>query len=101
LDALQRCLRAYNITGDVIGMTPDKINCVRNCRGKEIQAWLDDHYGDVDKFVIIDDDSDMGRLKNHLIKTLFADGIQDQHVRTIVSILGMKDSSGTGTPPTI
>lgn len=102
LDALQRCLRAYDITGEVIGMTPDKVNCVRNCRGKEIQSWLDDHYNEVEKFVIIDDDSDMGRLKNHLIKTLFADGIQDTHVRKIVEILGMKNSSEAGTPvPTI
>lgn len=90
LRSLQGCLRMYNITGDVIGMTPNKANAVRNRRGKEIQAWLDDHYNEVEKFVIIDDDSDMGRLKTHHIKTLFEDGIQDTHVRAIVSILGPK-----------
>lgn len=89
LRSLQGCLRMYGITGDVIGMTPSKQNAVRNQRGKEIQAWLDEHYNEIDKFVIIDDDSDMGRLSNHLIKTLFEDGIQDSHVQKIVSILGM------------
>jgi histidinol phosphatase-like enzyme len=89
LRSLQGCLRMYNITGDVIGMTPNKRNCVRNQRGKEIESWLQDHAGQVDKFVIIDDDCDMGRMKPYHIKTLFEDGIQDAHVQAIVSILGM------------
>lgn len=93
LRSLQGCLQMYGITGDIIGMTPNKPNCTRNQRGKEIQSWLDDHIGQVDKFVIIDDDSDMGRLLPHLIKTIFNDGIQDIHVRRIVEILGMNITS--------
>lgn len=87
--SMQGCLRMYNITGEVIGLTPRKVNAIRNVRGKEIQAWLDEHYDEVEKFVIIDDDSDMGKLLPHLVKTLFEDGIQDSHVQKIVSILGM------------
>ena len=90
LRSLQGCLRSYGITGDVIDMTPDKRNAIRNRRGKEIQAWLDAHYNEVEKFVIIDDDTDMGRLKTYHVKTLFADGIQDIHVRAIVDYLEMR-----------
>jgi histidinol phosphatase-like enzyme len=91
LDKLQECMASYGITGQVIGMTPDKPNAVRNRRGKEIQLWIDDHFNEIEKFVIIDDDVDMGRLRANQVKTLFEDGIEDQHVRQIVSILGMKD----------
>lgn len=88
LQSLQSCLRTYGITGEVIDMTPSKPNCVRNRRGKEIQAWMDEHYSDIEKFAIIDDDSDMGKLRSHLVLTKFEDGIQDSHVETIVEILG-------------
>lgn len=91
LRSLQGCLQTYGITGAVIGMTPNKANAVRNRRGKEIQAWIDDHYSEIEKFVIIDDDSDMGRLLPHLIKTLFSDGLQDIHVQTIIGILGVSN----------
>jgi histidinol phosphatase-like enzyme len=91
LRSLQGCLQMYGITGEVIDMTPNKPNSTRNRRGKEIQAWLDEHYSEVEVFVIVDDDSDMGRLCKNQVKTLFAEGLQDPHVRLIVSILGMKD----------
>lgn len=90
LDAITRCFRSYGITGDIIGMTIDKANAVRNCRGKEIQAWLDDNHGQVDVFVIIDDNSDMGRLLPKLIQTKFEDGLQDEHVEAIIDLLGRK-----------
>jgi hypothetical protein len=86
LRQLQGCLAAYKITAPVIGLTPDK-QSIRNRRGKEIQSYIDDHYNEIEKFVIIDDDSDMGRLLPHLIKTLFEDGLQDSHVETIIGIL--------------
>src|SRR5512143_2968414 len=50
LRSLQGCLRSYGITGEVIDMTPNKPNALRNQRGKEIQAWLDEHLNEVDKF---------------------------------------------------
>lgn len=37
-------------------------------RGNEIQEWLDTH-GTPDKFVILDDDSDMAHLEPHLVST--------------------------------
>ncbi len=90
LVSLQGCMRKYGITGEVIGMTCVKDNTVRNQRGKEIQVWVNDHYHEIEKFVIIDDDSDMGRLKTHRIKTLFEYGLLDEHVDRIIEILGRK-----------
>lgn len=91
LAQLQSCFRAYGVTGTIIGMTPDK-QSIRNRRGKEIQAWLDgnrmcSHPIQVDRYVIIDDDSDMGRLLPKMVKTLFEDGLQDTHVTQIIDIL--------------
>jgi len=90
LPALQACMQSYKITGEVIGMTPEKANALRNRRGKEIQKWLNDHYNEIDKFVIIDDDTDMGRIRTHQVVTKFEDGLQDYHVDRIIEILGKK-----------
>lgn len=49
---------------EVIDRTP----ILRTIRGDEIQAWLDMH-PETDKFIIVDDDTDMGNLKDHLLKT--------------------------------
>lgn len=93
LDDLITCLSSYGITGKIIGMTPHKPNSTRNTRGKEIQAWLDNrrlHENDIDSFVILDDDPGVGKLKSYLVRTYFADGLQDHHVNTVINILGKK-----------
>lgn len=49
-----------------IGKTPS----LYKKRGIEIQAWLDEHPDiDVEKFIILDDDSDMEHLMPHLLQT--------------------------------
>ncbi len=88
--ALQECMQSYKITGEVIGMTCEKANALRNRRGKEIQVWINEHYNDIEKFVIIDDDSDMGRIRTHQILTKFEDGLLDYHVDRVIEILGRK-----------
>jgi histidinol phosphatase-like enzyme len=88
LTSLQNCLKSYGITGEIIDMTPNKPNAVRNRRGKEIQSWIDAHYSLIEKFVIIDDDPDMGRLRNKQILTKFEDGLLDDHVEKIINLLG-------------
>lgn len=40
----------------------------RGNRGHQIQCWLDGN-AEVTKFVILDDNSDMGNLLSHLVKT--------------------------------
>ncbi len=56
-------------------------------RGYEIKAWLDDHPG-VERFAIVDDDSDMGPLIDRLVKTSMERGILDEHVERLVAMLG-------------
>ena len=57
------------LKGDpILGATPVIHNHIR---GDEIQAWIDNYFTahgpSIDSFVILDDDSDMGHLMDHLI----------------------------------
>lgn len=88
--SLQGCMKTYGMTGEVIGMTPNKPNCVRNRRGKEIEVWVNENLSIIEKFVIIDDDSDMGKMKKYHVKTIFEDGLTDSITDHIISILGKK-----------
>jgi len=56
---------------EVIGKTPH--HTLGRPRGEEIQEWLDEH-PEVENFIIIDDDSDMVHLKDHLVKYYCYDG---------------------------
>jgi hypothetical protein len=87
---LQRCMRAYKLTGEVIGMTGVASGTNKTRRGNEIQGWLDQNTIAIEKFVIIDVDSDMGHLIQHRVLTKFETGLQDEHVETIIGILGKK-----------
>ena len=62
LEELREHLARWGVTGAVIDQTP-----LAKTRGQEIQAWLEEHA--VEKFVILDDDVDMGPLQAHLVKT--------------------------------
>lgn len=52
-----------------------------NCRGKEIQRWLDKHTDEVDSYVIIDDDTDM--LDEQLYNFVQTDGYYGLSDRTV------------------
>lgn len=52
-------------------------------RGDEIKAWLEEN-AFIDKFVIVDDDSDMGELLPHLVKTDNKDGLLEKHIEEII-----------------
>jgi len=67
----------------VIGCTPADLGN----RGNEIQAWLDT-VGGVQSFAILDDDSDMGDLTPHLVKTSFQHGLLPEHVEKVLKLLG-------------
>jgi uncharacterized protein YaaR (DUF327 family) len=70
LSSTWRKLKSYRniIKNDMkinyIGKTPS----LYKKRGIEIQTWLDENPG-VEKFVILDDDSDMEHLMPHLLQT--------------------------------
>lgn len=83
---LQECMSGYGITGEVIGMTGNDA-WGTDRRGQEIQDYLWNH-PEIEKFVIIDDDSDMGNLLPYLIQTTFDEGLQNDHVDQAVAVLG-------------
>lgn len=87
LDELREALRGHGVTGEIIGKTPTKFNAVRNIRGKEIEAWLQENHGSYSKYVIIDDDRDVGLLAKHAVFTEFKTGLLDSHVDEILKRL--------------
>lgn len=58
----------------VIGCTPTRLDN-SDLRGDEIQAWLDKHTDQVQKFIILDDETDMGALLPHLVQTNIESGL--------------------------
>ena len=70
-------LNEMGIEGEILGKTPTRlpvtnINGVR--RGDEIQSWMDTQdIEPIEKFVILDDDSDMCHLKEYLVQSDFMD----------------------------
>jgi len=65
-----------------IGRTPS----LYKKRGIEIQAWLDDNPG-VEKFIILDDDSDMVHLIPHLLQTDGEFGLTNEIADEAIEIL--------------
>lgn len=91
LERLQDCLRGYGITGEIIGFTPSAwdltlIPQYGEQRGAEIQAWLEEN-PNIEKFVILDDSADMGKLLPHLVRTSTEIGLTDIEVTKIKEIL--------------
>ncbi len=82
-DALSRVLLRHGFTGRVVGVTPVD----GQKRGRQIAQWLAETTEPVESFAILDDDSDMEPLMDRLVKTQFADGIQDKHVEHAVAML--------------
>jgi hypothetical protein len=68
--------------GTILGKT----GTIGGDRGHEIQAWLDLH-GAVERFVILDDDSDMAHLTPFLVLTPGEGGLQPAHVEAACAIL--------------
>lgn len=66
---------------EILGRTPYLLSKGKK-RGDEIQAWIDKHSEDIeiDKFVILDDDTDMKHLKKYLVK---CDAINRIHILRI------------------
>lgn len=75
--------KAWGLRAEVIGLTGEIRDAIR---GDEIQAWLDAN-SDVQSFVIIDDDNDMGRLKHRLIETDCMIGLTETDADRAIAIL--------------
>ena len=80
---LQDMLNAQGFTGCVVDKTPT--GAPGADRGDEIAAWLAEHA--VIGFVIIDDHTNMGELRTHLVLTHPAQGLQPNDVPRAVAML--------------
>jgi hypothetical protein len=89
---LQEILEAEGFTGVVLDKTPT--GAPGADRGEEIAAWLTEHV--VGGYVIIDDHLDMGELRNHLVQTHSARGLQPADAPRAIAML-MRPT--TGAPP--
>lgn len=90
------CLSAADPTGlvlgRIIGKTADgwaRRDC--DCRGDEIQLWLDSHK-DVTAFAIVDDDAGMGHLEDHCVRTSWAEGLTEELADKLIEKLGRLES---------
>lgn len=80
---LREQLIKWGVTGKLIGRTGE----TDDIRGKEIARWILDCPREIDNFVILDDDKDMGTFMDRLVQTTFEHGLQQEHVDKIKSML--------------
>lgn len=87
------CKECIDVTGHNTGKTEGGFYTA-GTRGSEIKEWLSKH-PEVDSFVIIDDDSDMDNLKDHLVlvKPGMEKGFQKKDIEKALYILGEKEIS--------
>lgn len=81
---LRELMKAWGIVGKVIGKTPLYWELER---GREISKWMEDFPHDVESFVILDDDSDMGTLIPRLVQTGFDEGLTEQAADRAITLL--------------
>ncbi len=79
-EELRELLTRWDVTGAVVGQTP-----LAGTRGEEIQAWLEAHA--VERFVILDDQSDMRPLQAHLVKTEAEPGLTQREAEMAIAHL--------------
>jgi len=74
----------------IVGVTPH----LTGYRGEEIKTYLKDHPG-ITRFAIVDDDSDMAPYHHKLVKTTWDEGMLDEHVEMLVTMLNEGGSPAT------
>lgn len=82
---LQWMLAARGFHGKVLDSTPS--TWTLRTRGQEIAAWLYEHEGEVDRFVILDDDSDMEPYMDRLVLTSRETGLTEDDVKRATQLL--------------
>lgn len=86
IPALQKILEFQGLKGEIIDITPIDVRGKNVLRGDEIQAWL--HLNlEYDQFCILDDDTDMCHLSDHLIRTDRAVGLTAEDAQRALSII--------------
>jgi hypothetical protein len=80
---IREMLKLWGITGKVL----DRTRNLNAERGLEIDDWLDSCPREVEKFVILDDDTDMAHLRPHLVKTNFVNGLTEREAKEVLKKL--------------
>lgn len=84
LNQLQSIFELNGITR-IIGMTPIIEGAIR---GREIQEYIDtNEKSEIEQFVILDDEEEMGDLRKYLIETDFRTGLTSQIKDEVISRL--------------
>jgi hypothetical protein len=90
---LQKIFRDRKVSGEIIGLTTierfedDSKIYAGECRGRQIQEYLEDH-PEIENYVIIDDDSDMMECQlDNFVHTKFEDGFIDSALEKAIKIL--------------
>jgi hypothetical protein len=84
LKQLQSIFELNGITR-IIGMTPIIEGAIR---GREIQEYIDtNEKSEIEQFVILDDEEEMGDLREYLIETDFRTGLSSQLKDEVISRL--------------
>lgn len=84
-DTLINALKEYELDQYIIGYTP----ILNKRRGIEIQAYLE-QLDYIPNFIILDDNSDMEALINHLVKTNIKVGLTESNVEEAIIKLTKK-----------
>ena len=94
---LREILEGHGVTGAVIGATPKTFmtrddtellgKSTWSVRGEEIAWWLKSVPTSVRSFAIVDDDSDMADVAHRHVKTTWTNGLLDEHVERLISLL--------------
>jgi hypothetical protein len=99
---LRWILEEHGFVGEIVGETPDGHDepemvtvyghLERMYRGYEIDFWLRKH-PEVDRFVILDDGSDMAMHGSRLVQTDYDDGLCDEHVELAIRVMAWDGTS--------
>ena len=83
-------LHNCGLKGFIVGRTPRGEHL--NTRGREIEAWFEEHPDEkVEAFIVLDDNDKMESLADNWILTDHTKGLQDEHVKRAIEILGRKE----------
>lgn len=85
LKAVKDNLKHWGVIAEVVDITP-RLHNDAGTRGNEIKQWLIENRV-VSRFVILDDDTDMGDLREHLVRCDTNTGLTDNDVTFAVQKL--------------
>jgi len=80
-------LSRRGFTGRLVGKTDDFVASATE-RGHEIAAWLERHKTLVERFVVLDDNSDMDGVRDCFVQTSAAVGLTREDAMRAIQILG-------------